>query len=202
MSSTLPPSITLQQRQGILLCRPARNRSRPHMCQETNEQGSNHGDPQLRTSPTSLNFRIFRATSPRGQPASQSTPESRNVLPMVAAFFFLSHDLLHVRFFTTSSLDRRWTRLSCARPEQMQQRTTPPALLSRRRIRASSSRLAFASFSFSSCSETCGLRARCGCGDAIPMQRVGLQERVRLFMLRGSVTAHEGQRNGVGCTAQ
>lgn len=77
-------------------------------------------------------FAFFRATSPRGQPASQpasqSTPESRNVLPMVAAFFFLSHDLLHVRSFTTSSLDRRWTRLSCARPEQMQQRTTPPAL--------------------------------------------------------------------------
>lgn len=174
------------------------------MCQETNEQGSNHRDPQLRTSPTSLNFRIFSRNQPKGpasQPASQHTPESRNVLPMVAAFFFLSHDLLHVRSFTTSSLDRRWTRLSCARPEQMQQRTTPPAL-SRRRIRASSSRLAFASFSFSSCSETCGLRARCGCGDAIQMQRVGLQERARLFMLRGSVTAHEGNRNGVGCTAQ
>lgn len=114
-----------------MLCRPARDRSRPHICQETNEQGSNHGDPQLRTSPTSLNFRIFSRNQPKGpasQPASQSTPESRNVLPMVAAFFFLSHDLLDVRSFTTSSLDRRWTRLSCARPEQMQQRTTPPAL--------------------------------------------------------------------------
>lgn len=37
-------------------------------------------------------FAFSRATSPRGQPASQpasqSTPESRNVLPMVAAFFF------------------------------------------------------------------------------------------------------------------
>lgn len=174
------------------------------MCQETNEQGSNHGDPQLRTSPTSLNFRIFRATSPRGQPASQHTPESRNVLPMVAAFFFLSHDLLHVRFFTTSSLDRRWTRLGgIVRPSRTDAAKDHSArALSRRRIRASSSRLAFASFSFSSCSETCGLRARCGCGDAIPMQRVGLQERVRLFMLRGSVTAHEGQGNGVGCTAQ
>lgn len=57
------------------------------MCQETNEQGSNHRDPQLRTSPTSLNFRIFSRNQPKG-PASQHTPESRNVLPMVAAFFF------------------------------------------------------------------------------------------------------------------
>lgn len=40
------------------------------MCQETNEQGSNHRDPQLRTSPTSLNFRIFSRNQPKG-PASQ-----------------------------------------------------------------------------------------------------------------------------------
>lgn len=99
------------------------------MCQETNEQGSNHRDPQLRTSPTSLNFRIFSRNQPKG-PASQ--PEHTRVAQRASHgggfFFFHSHDLLHVRSFTTSSLDRRWTRLSCARSEQMQQRSTPPAL--------------------------------------------------------------------------
>lgn len=76
-------------------------------------------------------FAFFRATSPRGQLASQpaSTHPSRaTCFPWWRLFIFLSHDLLHVRSFTTSSLDRRWTRLSCARPEQMQQRSTPPAL--------------------------------------------------------------------------
>lgn len=76
-------------------------------------------------------FAFFRATSPRGQPASQPArahPSRATCFPRWRLFFSLSHDLLHVRSFTTSSLDRRWTRLSCARPEQMQQRTTPPAL--------------------------------------------------------------------------
>lgn len=175
------------------------------MCQETNEQGSNHGDPQLRTSPTSLNFRIFRATSPRGQPASQSTPESRNVLPIVAAFFFLSHDLLHVRFFTTSSLDRRWTRLSCARPEQMQQRTTPPALC----LVAVSAPRPHTSLSPPFPSPPVPRHADCERGVVAEMQYRCSEwasntrlERARLFMLRGSVAAKEGQGNGVGCTAQ
>lgn len=51
-------------------------------------------------------FAFFRATSPRGQPASQHTPESRNVLPMVAAFFsFLMTYYMYAPLLLVVSID-------------------------------------------------------------------------------------------------
>lgn len=172
------------------------------MCQETNEQGSNHRDPQLRTSPTSLNFRIFSRNQPKG-PASQ--PAHTRVAQRASHgggffFSFLMTYYMYALLLLVVSIDAGRDYRAPVQNRCSKGALRPRSVLSP--IRASSSRLAFASFSFFSCSETCGLRARCGCGDAIQIQRVGLQERARLFMLRGSVTAHEGNRNGVGCTAQ
>lgn len=150
-------------------------------------------------------FAFFAQPAQGASQPARAHPSRATCFPWWRLFFFLSHDLLHVRFFTTSSLDRRWTRLSCARPEQMQQRTTPPALC----LVAVSAPRPHASLSPPFPSPPVPRHADCERGVVAEMQYRCSEwasntrlERARLFMLRGSVAAKEGQGNGVGCTAQ